>query len=109
MKKPSIGALRYRLLLEEPLRTPDGGGGVSISWSPAATVWGAVHAKTGIEKLSAGRNSSKISHEITIRYRDGVLPSMRFRQDGRVFEILAVLTLDQEKRWLRCLCEERNL
>jgi len=31
------------------------------------------------------------------------------RPRGRVFRILAAIDEDERRRWLRCLCEERDL
>jgi head-tail adaptor len=31
------------------------------------------------------------------------------RPRGRVFHILAAIDEDERRRWLRCLCEERDL
>jgi hypothetical protein len=55
------------------------------------------------------RLTGTISHEIALRYRAGVVPAMRFRKGTRVFHILAVIDVEERKRWLKCLCEEREL
>ena len=34
---------------------------------------------------------------------------MRFRQGARLFHILTVIDVEERKRWLKCLCEEREL
>jgi len=34
---------------------------------------------------------------------------MRFRLGTRIFEILTAADLGERYRWLRCLCEERDL
>jgi head-tail adaptor len=41
---------------------------------------------------------------LSLRYRPGVQPSMRFRQDLRVFHILSVIDVEERRRWLSCLC-----
>ena len=66
-------------------------------------------------RLWAPRRSKRIalagtvSHEIALRYLPGVLPAMRFREDARVFHIVSVINVDERNRWLKCLCEERDL
>ncbi len=104
-----IGALRHRLQLETENRVDDGGGGVTQTWSPVATVWASIKPRSGQEVFAADRLSGRLTHEIRIRYRTGVTPVMRFRQGSRIFQILAVIDMDERRRWLRCLCEEREL
>lgn len=104
-----IGRLRQRLILEEPIRTPDEGGGVSVGWSPVAELWAQVRPISGGESASRDRITGSVSHEIVIRKRTGTLPTMRLRQDGRCFEILAVIDYDDERRFQKCLVEERDL
>ena len=105
----TIGALRHRLDLERVVRTPDGGGGVSESWVVEATVWGAVRPLTGSEAVEADRIAGTQRVEITIRYRAGVDPAMRFRKESRVFHILSVENIVERNVWIRALCEERDL
>ena len=105
----AIGALRARLVLEEPVRTQDGGGGTSESWIAVATVWGQIEARPGGEAIQADRVTATVLHNITIRYRAGVLPEMRFRTGTRIFHILSVADIEDRDRWLICRCEERDL
>jgi len=105
----AIGNMRRKLTLERIVRVGDGGGGALASWVSVALVWGAVEALSGDEALEEHRVSGRVSHEIGVRYRSDVEPEMRFSMDGRVFQILAVFDPDGRRRWLKCLCEEREL
>ena len=105
----AIGELRARLVLEEPVRTPDGGGGASESWIAVATVWGQIEARPGGEAIQADRVTATVVHNVTIRYRAGVLPEMRFRSGTRIFQILSVVDVKDRDRWLICRCEQRDL
>lgn len=107
MTRIAIGEMRYRLALEAPLETPDGGGGASRTWSLLAEVWGAIRPVTGTERFEADGLSGRVSHEIWIRHRTGVTPDMRLRLGARVFEIRAVIDVNERRRFLRCLAEER--
>lgn len=104
-----IGALRHRLVLEQAQRVSDGAGGFTETWIAAATVWAAIRPSQGGEGVDSGRLAGRVSHTISLRYRAGVTPAMRFRQGARVFHILAVIDDKERKRRLRCLCEERDL
>jgi head-tail adaptor len=34
---------------------------------------------------------------------------MRFRKGARLFHIVTVINVEERNRWLKCLCEEREL
>ncbi len=106
---PRIGKLRHRLTIEQEARTDDGGGGATIVWNDVAEIWAAVEAVAGREKAAAGRITGEVSHLVTIRYRSDLGPAMRFRRNGEVFEILAILDRDGRGRFLDCHCQCRDL
>ena len=105
----SPGDLRHRLVLEEAQRVSDDAGGFTESWIEVATIWAALQPSGGSEAVESGRLAGRVSHTVTFRYRAGVTPAMRFRLGPRVFHILAAIDEDERRRWLRCLCEERDL
>ncbi len=101
------GELRVRLALEEPQRAADGGGGSTISWTATTSLWGALRTLSRRERTGTGGRISEVTHDITIRHRDGVLPEMRFRLDTRIFAILAVLD-DASHQRIICHCREET-
>jgi SPP1 family predicted phage head-tail adaptor len=100
------GKMRRRVVLEQPVRTSDGGGGASIAWSPLATLWAAIQPLSGHERPRFESLEATLSHKITVRFRSGISPDMRFRLDTRIFNIRVVRNEDERNRWLICLCEE---
>ena len=104
-----IGGLRHRLSLEQSSLTPDGGGGVTESWVQVAQVWGAIEPLSGRESVEAARIAGRHMYEIRIRYRADVEPAMRFQMVSRIFHILSVEDVGGRGRWLKALCEEREL
>ncbi|MFM9943208.1 MAG: phage head closure protein [Hyphomicrobiaceae bacterium] len=108
MITPSIGAMRYRLNLEAPARTADGGG-ASETWQPVADVWAAIDPTSGDEAIGSEAIRGRITHTIHIRYRSGVVPAMRLRLGTRCFDILGLIDVGERHRRLRCLCRERDL
>lgn len=103
-----IGALRHRVVLQHAARTPDGGGGATESWSPVAELWAAVRPISGDERIAADALSGQLTHEVWVRHRAGVTPSMRFLIGSRILDIRAVIDADGRGR-LKCLCRERDL
>jgi SPP1 family predicted phage head-tail adaptor len=103
---PTIGDMRQRLALEAPVRTPDGSGGATRTFSAVADVWADVRTLGGHENLDSDRLGSRITHTVWIRYRDGLKPDQRFRLGARIFEIRSVIDHDGRRRFLECHCEE---
>jgi SPP1 family predicted phage head-tail adaptor len=104
----NIAALHERLVLEQPVRAADGGGGAAVAWEPVVELWAYVRPISGEERLIQDQLAGRLTHEVWIRWRDGVVPAMRFRQNARVLEIVAVLNAGHRAH-LKCLCEERSL
>ncbi|MBX9592495.1 MAG: phage head closure protein [Hyphomonadaceae bacterium] len=103
-----IAAMRERVTLERPVRIADGGGGASVIWEAVTALWAQVRPITGEERLRHDQLAGRLTHEVFIRYRPGVLPAMRFRQEARILAIVAVVEVERRTR-LKCLCEERTL
>jgi SPP1 family predicted phage head-tail adaptor len=104
----NIASLRDRLTLEQPLRTPDGGGGAILAWEPVAELWAHIRPLSGDERLRHDRIAGRLTHAVWLRHRPGVVPAMRLRQGARIYDIVAVLDTPRRTH-LKCLCEERSL
>jgi len=101
--------LRHRLTLEELSRVADDGGGFTESWVAVATIFADLRPISGSERVEADRLTGSVTHGVVLRYRAGVVPAMRFREGTRIFQIVMVIDVEERRRWLRCLCEEREL
>jgi len=104
-----IGGLRRRVVLERPTRADDGGGGAVETWEAVADLWAMIEPRSGKEAVEADRLSGTRKVDVTIRYREDVAPSMRFRSNDRLLDIRAVFDEDGRRRFLKCNCEERDL
>ena len=107
--RPANRRLRHRLTLEAASRAPDGGGGATETWNAIAQAWGHIRPVGGVETVDADGLVSRVSHEITLRYRADIAPAMRLVSGSRRFEIIAVMDIEEVHRWLKCLCVERDL
>jgi len=101
-----IGKLRHRITLQEIIKTDDGYGGIVETWKDIATVWAAIEPLKGTERYQAQQVQSELTHKVTIRYRAGIKPQMRILYGNRVFDIEAVIDVDERHRWLELLCSE---
>lgn len=108
MKAPR---LNRSLQLESAMRAPDGAGGYDTVWTPVAALWAEVVAGTGRDAAGEEVILTSVNYRITVRAAppgaaNRPRPEQRFREDTRVFTILAVAERDPDGRWLACTCRE---
>jgi SPP1 family predicted phage head-tail adaptor len=72
MKHLSIGARARRFVLELPLDTPDGFGGVIRTYAPGPQLWGAIEMVYQAERERAASTEQAVTHRVRLRWRDGV-------------------------------------
>lgn len=106
MKPPFVGARSRRFVLELPLETPDGFGGVVRRYAAGPQVWGAIEMVAAAERLRADRPEQAATHRVTLRYREGVTGAMRLASGLRRFHIRSAADPDGRRRDLVCLVEE---
>jgi len=100
------GDLRHRITIQENQPVKDAEGIVQDNWVDIATVWAAIKPLSGRELLAAQAVQSETTGTIEIRYRAGITPSQRAVFGSRIFEILAVLNIEERNRELRLLTKE---
>lgn len=100
--------LNRRLVLEAPLRVPDGAGGFGETWVPRGQIWAAIRPR------GAGRavdQAARLPLSILMR----AVPQgaqarpeagMRFRDGQRLYRIEAVQENDPLGRFLMCFAHE---
>ncbi len=108
MKAP---ILNRKLVLEAPLRVPDGAGGFAVSWVALGILWAEADARTGREAAGVATPLSRAAYRITVRAApvgsgSRPFPGQRFRDGARLFNILAVTEADPGARYLICHAEE---
>jgi SPP1 family predicted phage head-tail adaptor len=113
-RKNKSSRLRHRLTLQEEVMAPDSQGGYTRGWQNIADVWAEIiplenasGTKTqGSEQLSAGQIQSRLTHKITLRYRNGVTTAMRLLFENRAFNIRHVANDYERNEQLDILAEE---
>jgi SPP1 family predicted phage head-tail adaptor len=82
------GELRHRITIRKPiLGEPDEQGTRSRRFVDVCTVWAAIEPLTGREAQNARTFSATATHTVTIRHRDGILPTYQIRFGTRTFSI----------------------
>lgn len=106
-KKEILSArLNKRVDIEKPVHTSDSGGGFSESWQIFASVWAEVKPLRGRENFADFKLHGTVNYRITIRYLSGIEPRMRVNYNGRIFNIRAVMNVDEADTVLELLAEE---
>ncbi|MHA6639934.1 phage head closure protein [Stutzerimonas frequens] len=90
------GKLRHRVQIQELIQTQDTETGIAImAWSdwpaPGQRLWASIEALSAREFIAAQAGQSEITARIVIRYRPGILPTMRILHRGKVYAIHGVL------------------
>ncbi len=103
--------LNRKLVLETPVRVPDGAGGFTVSWESLGVLWAELDARTGREAAGVATPLSRAVYRITVRAApvgaaSRPLPEQRFRDGSRVFNIQAVIEADPAARYLVCHAQE---
>ena len=100
------GALDARLVLEQAVETPDGQGGVAVSFSALATLWARIEPVAAKAQEAAGAVPVTVTHRIWLRHRGDLAGGMRLRKGARIFAIHAFRDPDETGRYMLCDCEE---
>jgi|CXWL01.1.fsa_nt_gi SPP1 family predicted phage head-tail adaptor len=100
------GHFRHRINIEAQQETRDDHGGIARAWIAQATRRASVKPLTGREFFSAQAVNSDVTHEIRMRYYDGLNTSHRLIHDGRTFHIKSVISVDERNRETVVLCAE---
>ncbi|MDF1716420.1 MAG: phage head closure protein [Antarcticimicrobium sp.] len=107
----SAPVLSRRLVLEAPVRVPDGAGGAIESWTSLGTLWAEVRPRSGRERAQAGEPVSTMGYRIVVRGAPAgsaqrPAPEQRFRDGARLYLIRAVAEHDPAGRFLTCFADE---
>ena len=101
------GELNRRLVLQAPVETADGAGGVTRSYTPAMTLWASVEPVSARNAVVADAPGATVTHRIVIRRRAGVTTRHRFVEGTTVYRIVT-LRDDATRRFLVIGAEERT-
>jgi SPP1 family predicted phage head-tail adaptor len=105
-RRPSIGARSRRFVIEVPLESPDGFGGVIRTYAAGPQCWGAMEMVSGDERERADRMEQAVTHRVTFSYREGITGATRLTLGPRRFAVRSAADPDGSRRQLVCLVEE---
>jgi len=102
-----IGDLKKLINIEKQTIVNDGMGGQTVTWTThAANVWAAIWPISAKEIIKSDKEIMVVSHRIRIRYRAGILSSMRIRYGSQYFNIVSIINQNMANRVLDILAKE---
>lgn len=101
------GRLNRRLVVEAPIETPDGAGGVSRAFMAVATLWADVTPLAARASTDAASLGALATHRILVRAGPEITTQHRLRLDAREFCIVAIRAHDRSGRFIEIHAEER--
>lgn len=101
------GRLNRRLVLEAPVETADGAGGVSRSFLILATLWAEVTPIAVRGDIEAASLGATVTHRILVRAGVTITTQHRLRLDAREFRIVTIRDHDRTGRIIEIHAEER--
>lgn len=102
------GKLNQRVTIQAPPTGQDENGEPLTTWTdfvadtPDHKVWASITDISGREFVAAEAGQNKVQTKIGIRYRAGILPSMRVVHGTDTYNIEAVLGQDNRSLLLMC-------
>ena len=87
-------------------RTSDGMGGWTESWATLATVRAAIWPKRMVEQVERDKRTATVTHQVRVRYMEGIDEECRVKCGARVFEVVSVINHEERNKYLDLMCEE---
>lgn len=97
----NAGDLRHKVAVQEEVTVSDGAGGSTLSWNTVFEPWAAINPASSFERNVAMQLSNPITHKITMRYDSRIDAKKRIMFDGREFNIVEVLNVEERNIWLK--------
>ncbi len=91
MANVATGRLRHWVRIEQFVSSRGSDGVLIEGWELVAETWASIEPLSAREFVAASATQSKVTARITIRYRDGIEPTMRIVHRGNLYNIEGVL------------------
>jgi SPP1 family predicted phage head-tail adaptor len=101
------GELNRRLVLEAPVESADGAGGVTRGYATVMTLWASVEPVSARGAVVADAPGATVTHRIVMRRRAAVTTRHRFVDGATVYRVVT-LRDDAPRRFLVIGAEQRN-
>lgn len=100
------GRLRHRVIIEQPDDSRSASGAIVKGWVEFASRWASIQPIRARETFQSKEFISEVTHQVKVRYLEGLTNKMRLVFGTRTFDILEVLNVDERNRELVLSCKE---
>lgn len=100
------GRLNKRITIERLTRKKHENGEIIEDYEVFKTIWAEIKPVSGNQFFVAKQINSEISHNVYIRYRSDLNPSMRIKFKDRAFEILYLMNVNEGNQLMQIYCKE---
>lgn len=102
----NTGRLRHPLEVQEYVYVSQDPmtGAETYEWVTISREWGSIDSITGKEFVAAAAEQAQTNYRITIRYRDGLTTTSRFKDGATMYEIEAILP-NNDRSMMTCMCK----
>lgn len=104
--RSNVGEMRRLVEIQSRTMSRDGYGAATATWATEDTVAAKVEPLSGREAWQAQQVRPDVTHQVTIRFWEGLTPKHRFRFGTRVLNIASVIDLEERGRFQVCVCVE---
>jgi len=91
------GQLKTRLVVQQPVETPDDQGGVTRAWTTFATVWAQVTPLAARREVQADADGATQAYRIVLRSNLSLTLQHRFGDGARIYRIVAIRERDDRR------------
>jgi len=91
------GQLRTRLVLQQPVETPDDQGGVTRIWSSYGNAWAKIAPLLAVPVVEADANGATQNYRITMRANFSLTLQHRLVEGAKVYQIIAIRETDDRR------------
>jgi SPP1 family predicted phage head-tail adaptor len=101
------GDLNRRLVLEAPVESEDGAGGVTRHYDVVAALWAQVVPLSASSELIAANLGGRVRYRIIVRSRADITARHRFQDGARTYRVLAARQ-SADRRFLEIEAEPKS-
>lgn len=98
--------LRHLVTLQRQSSSQDSVGQLLETWSEIGKEWVDIQPVNGREYFNASGERAEVTHKVRMRYGRTIAPRDRIVYGSRIFNIKAVMNIEERNRWLELMCTE---
>lgn len=104
-----VGALRHRVAVQRAAEgTADDYNQTALTWGTVRSVWASVKPLRGDELVYAQQVNAQVTHEVRMRWLEGLTPKDRLLLGTRVLNVRSVLNTEERNIEAVLLCSEET-